>query len=484
MKRFPVCSGAAIALLLLCLSFQAAGLVLMPSDPNEQDDAPSEREIGYNEGFEAGSAACVAQCYEDPASCGITLGSCLEPAQFGETEPNDNIVAADELALEINFAGQSMSAEDQDWYFVVTSAPNQNLTVNFSVPRPEGVTDLSGWNLTGWRIAIRDARGNRLAGFDTDYITVDNPAAGISYRVTLGLVGAYYIVVEPTENNLSFHPYNIAAFLQDSDLDSEQYVIGYFDAELEPNDDPSQANRLANGVSMYGLINLTFDQALPSGEGYEYAQGESDWYQYTTAADELISLTFCVREACSAGNWLIEIYKDPSAEPLMVFNTDIAVTETAPVPETFHLGLRPDVPDEPQTFYMRIDHKRTFAAPCIGYAQDLNNDGFPDGELCGCESGYSCDITVPNPGTGPDGACPDGSGGPEFDQETGEITSPPENQCDIGCLCVAYGGEVEVPEGAATSKYDFTWYGTSLPTATVDTDAYQDFLNRANPLAP
>lgn len=456
---------------------------------------PEGRQLGFQEGKSAG----INQCFSDPFSCSITLGSCLAPAQFGETEPNDNIVSADQLVLDVNFLGQSMSPSDQDWYWLVTSAPNQNLTINFSVPKPAGVANPTNWSLKGWQISIRDSRGNRLAGFTTDFVAVDNPAAGLSYRVTLGRVGAYYVVIEPTPANLSYYPYNIATFVQDSGLDSQQYVVGFFDTEVEPNDLPSLANPLANGVSMYGLINLTFDQVVPSGDAFEYAQGEDDWYKYTTSLNELISLTFCGREPCSAGDWYVEVYdqagataveNNQAATPLLAFNTNVAITESNPTPQTFNFGLRPKTAGVAETYYMRVDHKRLLAAPCTGYRQDRNNDGaLTDADqfngqfqACGCDSGYSCKVKIPNPGTGANGACPDGSGGGTPSTTPGGQATPAVAQCEVNCRCVSFGGAVAVPEGPITSQYNFSWYGTNLPTSTVDTNAYQDYLNRPNSL--
>lgn len=489
----PALSGFTLAALFMFCSLASAGLV--PSGVGTACEA--ERQSGYNagfsdgvedgfsDGFSDGTDAGIEQCFNDPFSCGITLGSCLAPSQFGETEPNDNMVSADLLVPATNFLGQSLSDTDPDWYYITTTQANQNLTVNFSVPQPQGVSDLSDWSLQGWQVSIRDARGNRLAGFATDFVTVDDPGAGISYRVTLGLIGTYYIVVEPNPDNPSSYPYSLAAFIQDSELDTTQYVVGFFDAEIEPNDVPSLANSLANGVSMYGLINLSFDQAVPGSEGsFVWGQGESDWYVYWTAGNELVNLTFCAREPCTKGNWFVEVYDQPSAAaleggmpesevtPLLALNTDVNLDTggDGADPETYSFGLM-----EAGVYYMRVDHKRKFEAPCLEYALDGNNDGLVDEPLsaCGCDSGDSCDIDIPNPN--PAGLCPDGSG--TIDDNDGG-----PQQCSVTCQCIGRGLIVEIPEGDVTSQYNFTWYGTDLPAATVDTDAYQDYLSRPNSL--
>jgi hypothetical protein len=40
---------------------------------------------------------------------------------------------------------------------------------------------------------------------------------------------------------------------------------------------------------------------------------------------------------------------------------------------------------------------------------------------------------------------------------------------------------IEIPEGALTSQYNFTLFGTNLPPNTADSDAYPAFQDRPNP---
>jgi hypothetical protein len=427
-------------------------------------------EIGRAEGYVLGEGNTLTVCQTDPAACGISLGACLAAPTYGETEPNDNIVTADPLLLDTKFWGQAYGIDDQDWYFVVTTEPNQNLTVNFSVPTG---------TVSGWEISIRDAAGNVFARFDAGGVPGSTSAQGdISYRVTLGLVGTYYITLRPT--SLNYEPYNIAALLQSTPLETQNYIVGFYDSEIEPNNPPSLANPLATGVAMFGVINLSFQPGTvvsdPEGDGFEYSQGvDEDWYVYWSPGNEIIALEICNHTECSNGNWFFELYDAAAAEqvaaggyatPLLAVNSDIGSIER------YVTGL-----GKPGAYYLRVSHKRLLTALCAGYTMDLNNDGLPElgGAPCGCDSGGKCEITIPNPfppvgGVYP--ACPDGSGGG---------ASP---QCTVGCRCTSFAGVIQVPENALTSQYNFSLFGTNLPPSTAESDAYPAFQDRPNPYVP
>jgi hypothetical protein len=455
-----------------------------PGEPDDEpDDAGPTFEDGFSEGFDqgrqqgysAGAEEAVALCRTDPSVCGIYLGSCLTAPQYGETEPNDNIVSADALLLDTPFWGQSYGLEDQDWYYVVTSAPNQTLLLNFSVP---------GGSLAGWNISIRDAAGNVFSQFQTDLVpAATSPEGDITYRATLGLVGTYYIAVRP--RTLNFDAYQLTAILQDSPLATENFVVGFFDAETEPNNTPDESDLLSTGVSMFGIINLSFAPGTvvrdSDGDGYEFSQGvDEDWYAYPTLGNEIIALSVCDRAECSPGNWFFEVFNSAGASlildgeyatPLLAVNSDTST------PDEFVLGL-----GEQDFYFLRVTHKRLLRAPCTGYTIDSDNNGLPDagGAACGCETGTACAIDIPNPGNptvNADGdqvfpVCPDGSGG-------GDVT-----QCSVGCICSSFGGTIEVPQNAITSQYNFSVRSTYLPPSTADSDAFLDFLKRPNPYAP
>jgi hypothetical protein len=536
----PFAHAALGFVLLICFATVQAGT--LGDYPGESDPCLADRQAsftdGYNQGYAVGkqdgyhlglgdgTAQQLAQCVADPQSCGISLASCMPDPVFGETEPNDNLIAADPLKLGANFWGQSYGAEDQDWFYTETTAANQNLILNFSVP---------GGLLTGWKVTIRDAAGNIFANFNTAVaggVSTNAADDAVTYRVTLGLVGTYYIVVQPTppaectvidpsdlKCSQNFSPYSISALLQDSSLDTEQPIVGFADTEIEPNDVPSRANPLATSVSMYGLINLTFNSTIPvPGETDNdpdtavWGQGDDDWYVYYSKGNEIITLTFCSKEKCGVGDWYVEVYDQPSAnaieqgtphdqvKPLLAFNTNIyqcydpSTKELIFCEDEFHprepvtqrLGLR-----DPGYYFMRVDHMRLFTAPCAAY-NFVDGNGFANS--CSCsDGGNSCYISTD--------ACAAGNLSCRTQTETTCIPGVQpgcQEQCEtVGegdaaketcvywttqalCACSQYGGVVALP-AFYTSPYNFTWFGTKLPPNTIDTDAYEDFLNRSSP---
>ncbi|WP_243651375.1 hypothetical protein [Thiobaca trueperi] len=479
---------------------------------------------GYAIGFSDGTGAGIARCFANPADCNISLASCLPDPDYGETEPNDNLIAADPLKFNTKYWAQSYGAADQDWFYIETTAANQNLAVTFAVPNLNGANLLQG-NPSIWNLTIRDAAGNVFANFDTNtigsFITqeeLDKKPYQMTYRATLGLVGTYYLVVQQSDKTVkNAYTYSIAASpLENTDLDGKQPIVGFYDSEIEPNDVPSRANPLATSVTMFGLINLTFNTPLPTDETYVWGQGENDWFVYNTAGNEIISLTFCAKEACGPGNWFVEIYDKTTAQkledgallkdvkPLLAFNTDTVNQPSA----IYRLGLK-----DPGYYFMRVNHKRLFDAPCLGhqFVSTATDSGFIGS--CECASGNSCDVPSDgcsedalglqckqetktcNPGIDPGCLLADGQGGrPQYPagcplkedpENPDKITTPCQTYQTLArCSCSSYGGVVEIPENEYSGPYNFTWFGTKLPPNTIDTDAYLDFLNRSNPYTP
>lgn len=317
-----------------------------PSFSQEQVDA------AYGQGRLVGRQESAAECIGEPANCGcidgvspcgIGLSSVLTGAQFGETEPNDHIVAADALVPEHSYWGQSMALTDQDWFYLVTNEPNQVLTLNFTVP--ERVLLDSTRLSQGWLIQVRDAAGNIHAQFDTRF-AMDDPATSdrneskeIAYPVFLGLVGTYYVVVQPriadasgnllTDINSAsldtasvlFSPYNIAAFLEYSLLDSPPLEVNFFDAETEPNDTSPTADPITSTTTMYGMLHANLVGNEQDGWGL---QTEQDWFWYNSPGNETAVLAFCQHEDCDLGagrDWrLTVLYQDGTV--MTSFRTD------------------------------------------------------------------------------------------------------------------------------------------------------------------
>ncbi|MTW19571.1 hypothetical protein [Allochromatium palmeri] len=546
--------------LLLPLAVNAATLGSYPADETCQADREASYADGYslgystgesngwNLGHQAGHDFGIRSCVADPLQFGVTLASVIPAASYGETEPNDNFIAADPLAQGVNFWGQLYGQADQDWFYTETTAPNQNILVTFSVPYwISGVNLLEGLPAV-WNISVRDAAGNIFANYNTNVMgAIDSydqdreTYYSMTYSITAGLAGTYYIVVKPVDDrlicgefcNVTAYPYSVATVVQDSPLVNNQPVVGFFDAEVEPNDVPSRANPLANGVSMYGLINLTFEGTYPVDTGQtdddgnaiitsRWGQGEADWFVYESKGNEIVTLTFCSKDQCGLGDWFVQVFDQPSANalesgvapdqvrPLLAFNTNLYQCDDPATDafefctteegdgvyprdsEAYRIGLR-----DPGYYFVRIGHIRLFTAPCASYSfvSALDSGGFVGS--CGCSNGGNdcmipsnqcesgdilcinavTDSCVPGVQPGCQEAC--------TTEGEGEAATETCNYwlTNAVCACSQYGSEVAVPS-VYTSPYNFTWHGSQLPPSTIDTDAYEDYLNRPNPYTP
>ncbi|MBK1654414.1 hypothetical protein [Allochromatium vinosum] len=464
---------------------------------------------GDADGYARGLATQLAACIADPQSCDIPLASCIPDALVGETEPNDSFVTADPLEPGTSFWGQLYALNDRDYFYTATTKLNQNLLITFSVPEWLEGANLAEGNPGLWNISVLDAAGNVFASFDSNARSaVQSTPDSLTYSVTLGLAGTYYIRVQPAAGNeINAHAYSVSALVQDSPLGGTQPTVGFYDTEMERNDLPSQGNRLANGVTMYGVINLTFNTPILEEDTAVWGQGEDDWFKYTSPGNEIVTLTFCEKEECPLGNWLVEVYDQSMANryesgelrenltPILAINTN----NSGDPNRVFRFGLR-----NAGDYYIRVNHKRLFEAPCRVYRY-VTTSGF--GSQCACESGNSCDI--------PTDDCSDSAlglvcrnqiadcafgiepGCLSADGADGRLRYPPNcpvfgpsgqvaekcvtYQTLARCSCSQYGGVVEVPEGSYSSPYNFTWHGTRLPPSTADSDAYADYENRPTP---
>ncbi|QIK38597.1 hypothetical protein GWK36_12085 [Caldichromatium japonicum] len=530
---------------LACLLPFAAIAASLGTNP-AADYCKSDRETSYAQGYAAGQANGwnlghqaghdfgVRQCVAEPLQFGVTLASVIPAATFGETEPNDNFLSADSLVQGTNFWGQLYSLSDQDWYYTQTTVANQNILVTFSVPAWLSNVDLQQGKPAVWNISIRDAAGNVFANYNTNitgaidsYDRDRETFYSMTYSVTAGLAGTYYVVIRPVNDPtlcgqscqyVTAYPYSVAVVVQDSPLPGKQPIVGFYDAEIEPNDTPSRANPLATGVTMYGLISLTFNTPIPNPttDGNQdkavWGQGENDWFVYKSNGNEIATLSFCEREACGPGNWSIELYDQATANrweageprenlrPLFSINTDTTNDPNA----VYRIGLR-----DPGYYLMKVNHKRLFTAICLNYRfiSKIEPSGFAD--ACQCDGGeLNCYIPIEGdsnqckqlglectnkmvgciPGVDPGCFVADGlNGRPKYPTNCtvdggGEGTVACQTyQVSARCSCSQYGGEVEVPTNAYTSPYNLTWHGTQLPPSTIDSDAYDDFLKRPNP---
>ncbi len=299
----------------------SGGLNAFPTDPNynldNQEKTESREEI---------VSETKAECAANPESCGITLSSFLDNTGFAETEPNDYILSADPLTLNTKYWGQLYSAEDQDWYYITTTAPNQILSADFSVP---GLTDITGWN-----ISIRDSGGNIFSEVNSGF----DRAADTLLQTALSHTGTYYIVVKALSqggqlSHLSYD-YNIAAFLESSQLTNGPIDVNFFDTEVEPNDSKAQANPLSSNVTMLGLLSnsLTFGST-----GFAF---EDDWFVYESEGNETLSIEFCTRQDCEENDWQITLLDE---------NGTILAHGQISKQKKYYLGIR-----TPGHYYLQI----------------------------------------------------------------------------------------------------------------------------------
>lgn len=410
-----------LAGLLLGISpmWATAGLNNFPQNPGFGEPSYSQAELdqAFGQGKTTGRLEASGDCLVNPDNCGcsdginpcgVTLSSVLSGAEFGETEPNDHIVAADGLIPEHLFWGQTPWLQDkvgdwhrdEDWFYLTTNEPNQLLTINFTVP--DRVLADSTRLSQGWLVSVRDAAGNVYAQFDTRFALDDantpdkNESKEINYPVFLGHTGTYYISVEPrvddgagglvidpttvSLNDLSvtFSPYTMAVVLEFSGLDNVPPDVNFHDVEIEPNNDNTTANPLTSGVTMFGLLRQTTGDVGsnpteptapptptdPTGNN-QFLQTDVDVFKYTSAGHEQVSLAWCGREECKAfcGSdtctdqifWFVEV-TDSDNNPLVSFNTNKA--------ETVHFGL-----DDPGDYFVSIDFERTVNAFCSEFSE-------------------------------------------------------------------------------------------------------------------
>jgi len=333
------------AAVLLGLSTLAQGGVSsFPSAPGFDEPVYSQGELdtAVSNGRATGRQEAAAECIGDPSTCGcadalnpcgITLTQALTGAEFGETEPNDHIFAADPLITDHIYWGQSRDLIDEDWYYVTTLEPNQLLTLAFTVP--DRVLADSTRLSQGWLVSVMDAAGNVYSQFDTRFALDDitttgkNESKEISYPTFLGRTGTYYVRVKPqidtaaqvdlTSLSILYWPYNLAANLSFSGLDDAPPDVNFHDVEVEPNNTSDTANPLSSGVTMYGFLHQNATDAA-TGE----IAGDEDWFRYTSPGNEQVNLAWCGREACAeTAIWTIEVYA-PDGSQLLATTTDKA----------------------------------------------------------------------------------------------------------------------------------------------------------------
>lgn len=221
-----------------------------------------QEQTDYQQGWEDGQA----DCRTEPLTCGVDPEDLVQDLGAGETEPNDHRYNADGLLPGEFFHGNTATTQDRDWYYVTSDRTNQRLRVYF-------LGDSGDYtNTAGWRVKIRDLKGNVLAAFDTEPVSGGTPlgnpddsgspvASARLVNVTLGKPGTYYVSVEPKDET-ALRGYHIGVRLDDTGQVTADYPESPVDTETEPNDDKSHADRLRTNVAMVGVFGRTLIRTI------------------------------------------------------------------------------------------------------------------------------------------------------------------------------------------------------------------------------
>ena len=334
------------------------GISAYPVQPGFGEPSYSQAELDakYAEGKAVGRREGSAECLADPRTCGcnnslnpcgISLNSMLTGAHYGETEPNENIIAADPMVSNAIYWGQSMSHQDQDWFYVTTEEPNQIVNLNF---RPANNTGVN-WNATdarGWDISVRDAAGNVLAQFPFELesqLNADGSIEEINIPTFVAYPGTYYVVVKTlaignpaTTENWTPIPYNLISSISFSDSDTPPIDVNFFDVETEPNDDFSTADPLVSTVSMFGMLHSTLAGNAANGWNIN---SEQDWFWYTSPGNEIATIDWCQREYCehvTGYTWRITV-KMRDGTLIHSFDSADLISSTDTSYRTVYIGL-------------------------------------------------------------------------------------------------------------------------------------------------
>lgn len=287
------------------VSVQSEAAINWPGGTGGDTTKPSK---SYKKGYKDGTSDCIGK----PKDCGVLLEDVVANPGWGEVEPNDHMENATRLRLNRFYKGNSLNDNDQDWYYVGATKPNQNLIISF-------LGDQASYTDTeGWVIQIRDKFGNILSSFDsvstgsgnvyrngdspTDVVDPNEPVLAKTplsdakiTLTTLGNAGRYYISVSPNEAATGAQrAYHIAAVFSASDQLSPNPDSNFYNTETENNDiielaDPIQSNVHYFGVFGRELIKTFIPPTPPEYETKYFYQGCSELSPLTMP----IGLTDC-----------------------------------------------------------------------------------------------------------------------------------------------------------------------------------------------
>ena len=207
-------------------------------------------------------------------------GFIVDPA---ESEPNNDKLTADSLALETTMNGSLMALVDQDWYEVTVPAGTDTVSIDFSA---NGLYDSGGTAIEpkgNWVLSVYKTDGTTLLAeaevTGDSPLTVSMPAAG----------SPYYVQIRDFDN--SAHPtlYNGAPYT----LTVTPYEGGKI-AEQEPNETTGTATDV-------GGVNTIMTGQLMSST-------DEDWYQFYNGYDNTSLSVELTTDVTILATWEYALY--------------------------------------------------------------------------------------------------------------------------------------------------------------------------------
>ena len=225
------------------------------------------------------------------AGCLVTAGAAEARV---ETEANNNIATADELAVGESITGLLEKADDED-YFVFETVKAGNATVKITHSKLSATA-------TYFAVSILDADAKEVAAFTSAGNSAEDSASFI-----VGEKETYYVLVKAGDVSDSTLNYAVAVSVE-----------GVTYSETEPNDEVSKATAL---------------QYSPSGTPKEYygsvGANDVDYYKLTIPANGVVNL-YLYNYAANKGNYTatLQMYVEVDGVQVLKDVTSIEILAT------------------------------------------------------------------------------------------------------------------------------------------------------------